>query len=159
MLLFILLAFPLPLLGQTPGQRIPSRERVHAEYINNIMGGINEARTGWMEEIEADDLDPLMATYTPDATVIPPGGGSLYGQDAIRAYWEEALPGLGAIRTGLGDMDASGQMAMVAGTYSLERRQENGVMVRESGGLLTVFVQSGREWLIRAQVFASPTAG
>ena len=55
-----------------------------------------------------------------------PGEGPLYGRDAIRAYWEKALPGLGAIHTGLGDMDASGQMAMVVGSYSLERRQANG---------------------------------
>lgn len=159
LLLAVLIGVPFPLLGQTPGQRIPSRERVHAEFINNIMGGINEARANWMEGIETDDLDPLMATYSPDATVIPPEGGPLYGRDAIRAYWEEALPGLGSVRTGLGDMDASGQMAMVAGTYSLERRQESGSIVRESGGVLTVFVQVGRDWFIRAQVFTAQTAG
>lgn len=159
LLLFVLLALPLPLLGQTPGQKIPSRERVHAEFINNIMGGINETRADWVEGIEADDLDPVMATYADDATVIPFGGGPLYGKDDIRTYWEEVLPSIGAIQSGLGDMDASGQMAMVAGTYSVERRRENGAVVRESGGILTVFVQRGREWLIRAQVFGVPTAG
>jgi len=158
-LLLLLLALPLPLFGQTPGQRIPSRDRIHAEFIENIKGGIDEARTRWMERIETDDMDPLMATYSSDATVIPPGGGPLYGREAIRAYWEEVLPGLGPVRIGLGDMDASGQMAMVAGTYSLQRRQENGAVVLESGGLLTVFVQVGREWFIRAQVFAAPTVG
>ena len=155
----VFLSLPLPLLGQTPGQRIPSRERVHAEYINNIMGGINETRADWGERFEADDLDNLMAIYSSDATVILPGEGPLYGRDAIRAYWEEALPGLGAIDTGLGDLDASGQMAMVAGSYSLERRQGNGAIVRESGGLITVFEQVGRDWLIRAQVFSGPGAG
>ena len=159
LLVFVLAAMPFSLYGQTPGQRIPSRERVHAEFINNIMGGINEARTDWMEGTEADDLDSLMETYADDATVIPFDGGPLYGKDAIRTYWEEVLPGIGGIQSGLGDMEASGQMAMVAGTYSLGRRQENGAVVRETGGILTVFVQRGRDWLIRAQVFGAPTAG
>jgi ketosteroid isomerase-like protein len=158
-LIFALFALPFPLYGQTPGQRIPSRERVHAEFINNIMGGINEARADWMDGIEADDLDAVMATYADGATVIPFGGEPVYGKEAIRTYWEEVLPSIGPIRSGLGDMDASGQMAMAAGTYSVEGRQENGAVVRESGGLLTVFVQRGREWLIRAQVFGAPTSG
>ncbi len=153
------LAFPGILEGQVPGRRIPSRERVHAEYINNIMGGIDEARAGWMAGVGDDRLDPLMAHYTADAMVIPPNGEPLYGQEAIRAYWQEILPTLGRVQTGLGDMDASGQMAMIGGTYSMERRQENGVLVRESGGLLTVFVQAGRRWFIRAQVFAAPNPG
>ena len=154
-----LLTFPSLLDGQLPGQRVPSRERVHAEYITNIMGGINEAREGWMAEIEADRLDQLMANYTSDAMVIPPKGEPLYGGEAIRSYWEETLPTLGKIQTGLGDLDASGQMAMIGGTYFIEHLQENGAVVRESGGLLTVFVQTGRRWFIRAQVFGAPAPG
>lgn len=154
-----LLASPNLVKGQLPGQRIPTRDRIHAEFISNIMDGINQAREGWMEEVEKDQLDPLMEAYTPDAMVIPPDGEPLYGELAIKSYWEENLPELKRIQTGLGDMDASGKMAMIAGTYAMERVGENGAVIRESGGLLTVFIQSGRDWLIRAQVFASPNPG
>jgi len=157
--LSLLLALPASLDAQVPGQRIPSRERVHAEFINNILDGINDTRESWMEEIEGDRLDALMAIYTSDAMVIPPGGQPLYGRDAIRSYWEETLPDLGGIQTGLGDLDASGQMAMVGGTYSLNRIGDHGNVVPESGGLLTVFVQTGRRWFIRAQVFATRPSG
>jgi ketosteroid isomerase-like protein len=135
------------------------RERVHAEFINNIREGIDETREGWMADIAGDRLGSLMEHYASDAMLIPPRGEPLYGRAAIRDYWEENLPHLGQVQTGLGDLDASGQMAMIGGTYSIEKVLENGAIVRESGGLLTVFVQTGRRWFIRAQVFANPTSG
>lgn len=153
------LASPTILSAQIPGQRIPTRERVQAEYISNIMGGINEAREGWMADATNDQLDDLMSHYASDAMVIPPDGEPLYGWDAIRSFWGEVLPEMGAVQTGLGDMDASGQMAMIGGTYSIQRRQGSGALINESGGLLTVFVQNGRSWFIRAQVFAAPSTG
>lgn len=158
--LVILMVVPALLNGQNlPGQRTPSRERVHAEFINNIMGGINEARGNWMDGVREDSVDRIMATYASDAMVIPPASEPIYGWDAIRSYWEDNLPRLGTIQTGLGDMDASGQMAMIAGTYSLQKIQGSGSVATETGGLLTVFVQTGRTWLIRAQVFAAPPSG
>lgn len=156
--LVTLMGVPALLNGQNlPGQRAPSRERVHAEFINNIMKGINETRGEWMDGVREDSLDRIMATYASDAMVIPPAGEPIYGWEAIRSYWEENLPRLGTIQTGLGDMDASGQMAMIAGTYSLQKIQESGSVATEAGGLLTVFVQTGRTWLVRAQVFAAPS--
>ncbi len=158
---FLVLLFfyiPTPAESQTPGQRVPSRDRIRAEFLDNIREGIDDARNGWMETIGSDRIDDLMTHYTDGAMIIPPGGGPLYGTEAIRAYWEGVLPSLGEMRMGLGDLDASGQMAMIGGTYTTERVGANGGMVRESGGLLTVFVQAGRRWLIRAQVFAAPTA-
>ena len=129
------------------------------ELPDRLRIGIDETREKWMEEIAGDRLGPLMEQYASDAMVIPPRGEPLYGKAAIRDYWEENLPQVGRIQTGMGDLDGSGQMAMIGGTYSIEKLQDNGAIVRESGGLLTVFIQTGRRWYIRAQVFANPTSG
>lgn len=159
-LLVCLLVLPSLLQAQvTPGQKVPSRERIRAEFFANILEGINQTRDEWMQDVERDDLEGLMVLYTPEAMLVPPGGQPIYGSEAIRAYWEENLSAIRTIQTGSSDMDASGQMAMVGGSYTLERTGTGVVGARESGGLLTVFVQTGRDWRIRAQVFGSPGGG
>lgn len=152
--LLILLAYPVFAEGQTvPGMRTPSREAVKAEFLSNILDGVDNVRREWMVEIRRDSLDPLMAHYTSDAVLIPPDGLPLKGRDAIRAFWEETLPRIESVDAGMTDMDASGQMAMIAGSYSMEWLRQGASPLRESGGLLTVYVQTGRRWFIRAQVF------
>ncbi len=152
--LLILLAHPLFALGQTvPGMRTPSRAAVKAEFLSNILDGVDSVRREWMEEVRGDSLQSLMARYTSDAVLIPPDGLPIKGREAIQAFWEETLPRIGSVEAGMTDLDASGQMAMVAGSYSMEWLRAGSSPHRESGGLLTVYVQTGRRWFIRAQVF------
>ncbi|MDT8341294.1 MAG: DUF4440 domain-containing protein [Longimicrobiales bacterium] len=137
----------------TPGARLPARETVRAQFISDVVQGVDETRRSWMEEVQQDDLDKVMKLYTAEAVVIPPGGLPQKGTEAVRAFWEATLPRIGSVEAGMIDVDASGQMAMVAGSYSMEWRLPTGSSVRESGGLLTVYVRNGKRWLIRAQVF------
>lgn len=142
--------------GQVPGQRIPSRERIRSEFLENVMRGIHPLRREWMADVQEDRLDHLVSLYSSDAVIIPPDGMPRRGEEAIREFWSETLPNTGSIETGLSDVDASGQMAMVAGNYLLHDLDDDGRSRQISGGMLTVFVQTGRTWHIRAQVFGNP---
>ena len=153
--ILLILFSPFSLEAQVPGQRIPTRDRIRAEFISNIMEGINRAKEGWVADVNGHQLESLMTRYAPDAMMVPPGDDPIYGREAIRSYWQEALPSLGRVQTALADLDASGQMAMLGGTYTLNWLGRNGESPGESGGILMVFVQVGRDWFIRGQVFGS----
>ena len=151
------LAFPASGAAQTiPGTRSPTRDAIRAEYISNILPGLGEVRSAWEQGIQEHDAEVLVTLYTVDAMVTPPSGTPAYGAEAIQAYWEEALPGMVRVQAGMGEIDASGQMAMVAGSYVLETRQETGAIRRQTGEMLTVYTQVGRRWFIRAQIFGTP---
>ena len=158
-LMVALLATAGPAGSQVPGQRLPSRDRIRAEFLENILQGVNELRREWTEQIREDRLDPLMELYTEDAVLISPDGVASRGSEAIREFWSGLLPSLGSIESGLSDLDASGQMAMVSGSYVMHRMSEDGRSERRSGSLLTVFIQNGRTWRIRAQVFGHAGEG
>lgn len=152
--LLILPVLPIAVVAQTvPGFRTPSRDAIKAEFLANVMKGLDVTRKDWTDNVRADRLDKLMALYTSDAVIIPPDGFPLKGQDDIRGFWAGILPRIGDMDAGLVDMDASGQMAMVAGGYSLELLQGGEAPLKKSGGLLTVYTQVGHKWYIRAQVF------
>ncbi|GMV04526.1 MAG: hypothetical protein AMXMBFR53_08060 [Gemmatimonadota bacterium] len=153
-LVALMVALPGAALAQTvPGARMPTRETVRAQFLSDVVDGVDEVRKSWVDGIGHDSLGEVMSLYAPDAVVIPPEGLPIKGVEEIRAYWEATLPKIGSVEAGMTDVDASGQMAMIAGSYSMEWLRPTGSSVRESGGLLTVYVRTGRRWFIRAQVF------
>jgi uncharacterized protein (TIGR02246 family) len=159
LLLGIFTPSPTPLQAQVPGQRIASRERIRSEFMDNVLRGINRVRRDWTASVENDELDQLLSLYSDDAVLVPPDGVPRRGREEIEAFWAEFLPMAGSIQTGSSDFDASGQMAMAAGRYFMYARNEQGASQQLSGGLVTIYVQTGRDWHIRAQIFGAPTQG
>lgn len=134
-----------------PGHHGSRSEAIRAEYLSNVMRGLDPSRTEWGVDVQEDRLESLVALYTEDAVIIPPDGAPLIGRKAIREFWRALLPQIGYFDSGLTDVDARGDMAMVAGDYSLESLQDGVPPIPTSGAMLTVYVHSGRQWLIRAQ--------
>lgn len=137
----------------TPGHHGSGHEAIRAEYLSNVMRGLDPSRTEWSVAVHEDRLESLVKLYTEDAVIIPPDGIPLIGRKAIREFWRAVLPRIGFFDSGLTEMDARGDMAMVAGDYSLESLQDGAPPIPTSGAMLTVYVQSGHRWLIRAQAF------
>jgi uncharacterized protein (TIGR02246 family) len=150
-----ILALPGSVAAQViPGGHTPRREQERARYVANVLAGVAPVRLAWMNAVARDSLDAVMALYTDDAVVTPPDGEMRMGREAIRAFWEGFMPGIGAAEIGMADMDASGRMAMIVGPYTLDSVADTGEVTRESGSLLTLYVQEDRGWAIRAQVFS-----
>lgn len=139
--------------AQAPGYQQLDNRQLMAEYRAEVLQGINQVMDRWGRAWGRDDVEEVMDLYWDNATLIPPGGRPLRGHGAIRGYFEASFPEHGTVEAFTLDFDASGGMAVVSGNYTL---QSGGV--QSSGALTTVYLQRGRTWRIRAQVF-TPSAG
>jgi ketosteroid isomerase-like protein len=154
-LLAFLLVPPSAGAGQVaPGFRTPSRETIKAQFIDDILKGLEPARVEWSRCVRNDDLNSLMKLYSDDAILVPPNGAPIKGRKLIRQFWEGVLPHIGDIDSGLADVDGSGVMAMIAGAFTLQSTRDDGTSVQRTGSLLTVYVRVDSRWFIRAQTFS-----
>lgn len=131
-----------------------------AEFYAAVMRGVNESLTAWQEAWASDDAAALAALYTEDALLVLPGGAVLRGRDAIEEHFDSMLPSWGSVRASMVDFDASGEMALVGGSYHFaEQVQGDGMGPTRIAGLhVTVLMQSSGSWRVRSQMFHLPAA-
>lgn len=153
--LLLLLSFhtvlPASVQAQAPGYNGPDARQIRAEYRAQVIGEINEVLDDWTTAWSSDDLATLGEMYTDEAVVFPPTGPPLSGPEAIRGWLGDVLPGQGTAEAFLQDFEAAGSMAAVQSNYRIY--VSDGPASEVSGTLFTVFLQQGRSWRIRSQVF------
>lgn len=137
--------------AQAPGYPSVPIGAVRAEYVAEVIVQINEVLADWGEHWGQDHVDELVDMYWEDALLIAPDGVLRRGRDDLRAYFAEALSGMGDVEAFMLDFDASGGMSQVFGNYLLEVAGQ-----QTSGAMLTVYARRGRSWKIRSQVFMPP---
>ncbi|GMV06550.1 MAG: hypothetical protein AMXMBFR53_28260 [Gemmatimonadota bacterium] len=151
-LLLVVLVAAAPAAAQVlPGTTARERGSIRAEFLDAVMHGVRETSTRWMDALHGGDADAAAALYLDDALLVPPSGREVIGADAIRRYMAEAVESLGGLETFLSDVDASNNMAMTAERFVLPPASPGDDVMR--GTLLTVWLNDGRRWRIRAQVF------
>ena len=151
-LLFLVLS-AIPVHGQAPGYQQLNPASVRAEYTAEVLDRINDHLAEWGEAWANDRVGELAGLYWEDAILIPPGGTSLRGREAIRSYFAGSLSEHGHIEAFMLDFDASGGMSQVFGNYILGYQGGEKAGTQESGPMVTVYVRRGRTWRIRSQVF------
>jgi uncharacterized protein (TIGR02246 family) len=62
---------------------------------NNLTTEISNAVAKLMNYVNQGDLDNMVAMYTDDTSVLPPGEKSIYGIEAVREFWNEMLHQVG----------------------------------------------------------------
>lgn len=129
------------------GSGAPLAQRAQAEYRARILEQIQERLVDWREAWNTDDAEALTEFYTEDAVLRPPRSGALRGRALIGRFLTQALPLAGEIRTGLYDLEGSGRLAYIAGTW--EHDQDG----RTWHGDYALVLEAGRVWRIRAQLF------
>ncbi|MEM7415269.1 MAG: SgcJ/EcaC family oxidoreductase [Gemmatimonadota bacterium] len=139
--------------AQAPGYQQIDIGSVRAEYVAEVLDRINDLYADWGETWATDQVDELSELYWEEALLIPPDGELRRGRDEIRAYFTEVLPDHGHIEAFMLDFDASGGMSQVFGNYMLGIQHGAQAGTTERGTLITVYVQRGRHWKIRSQVF------
>jgi ketosteroid isomerase-like protein len=144
-------AAPSAAAAQAPGYPQIDTRSIMAEYHAEVIEHVNRVMGEWGAAWGRDDLDGVVGLYWDNAVLIPPGGAPLRGLDAIREHLTRTLPTTGRMEAFMLDFDASGGMAVVFGNYMLE---DGGT--QRTGPLITVYLQRGRTWKIRSQVFADP---
>lgn len=139
--------------AQAPGYQQVDTRQIMAAYHAEVLEGVNRVMARWGTAWGNDDVDRVADLYWENASLLPPDGPPRRGLEAIRGYLAEVLPRQGQMEAFLLDFDASGGMALVTGNYTVEL---DGVPRR--GALTTVYLQRGRTWKIRSQIF-TPQAG
>lgn len=142
---------PIDASAQAPGYEQVDTRSIMAAYHAEVIERVNRVMGSWGSAWGRDDVDGVADLYWESAVLIPPGDTPLRGQEAIRGYLTLTLPTQGRIEAFMLDFDASGGMAVVYGNYLLE---VDGI--QRTGPLVTVFLQRGRTWKIRSQVFSAP---
>lgn len=137
--------------AQAPGYPSVPIGEMRAEYVAYVITEINDVLAEWGGHWGEDRIEDLVDMYWDDALFIAPDGTLRRGRDELRTYFTEALPRMGGIEAFMLDFDASGGMSQVFGNYMLTVEG-----VGTSGPMLTVYVQRGRGWRIRSQVFMPP---
>lgn len=155
--LLLLAVLAAPVASQAPGYNGPDARQIRAEYRATVIGEINEALDEWSTAWSQDDYDTLEEMYTDDAVVFPPAGPPIRGSEAVQAWLQDLLPGQGAAEAFLQDFEAAGNMAAVQTNYRIY--VSDGPTSEVNGTLFTVFLQRGRSWLIRSQVFRENPPG
>lgn len=142
--------------AQAPGYQQIDQRSIRAEYTAEVLDRINDLLLEWGEAWANDRPDELSEYYWEDALLIPPEGGLRRGREEIQAYFEEVLGTHGRVEAFMLDFDASGGMSQVFGNYMLQIQQGPNAGAQQNGPLITVYVQRGRNWRIRSQVFLPP---
>ncbi len=152
-----LCAWSRPTSAQAPGYQQIDPGSIRAEYVAEVLDRINELLADWGSAWAEDRPEELSDYYWEDALLIPPEGGLRRGREEIAEYFDEVLSNHGHIEAFMLDFDASGGMSQVFGNYMLGIQQGAEAGTQKTGPLITVYVQRGRRWRIRSQVFLPPS--
>jgi ketosteroid isomerase-like protein len=151
-----LLALLLPQAGVSaaqlmPGGRIVDVGRLRGDFYSQMTAKVREVMDSWQEVWRKVGDRPLQQLYSPQATLLQPGGMPLNGREEIGAFSETAFPVTSALRTGMQDLEACEGFAYLSGYYAIDPiRPDRG---SSSGRHFTLIQQEGGRWLIRLQFF------
>jgi ketosteroid isomerase-like protein len=158
-LLIAALALGEPAGAQTPGYPPIDPRKLLLEYQAEVLERINEVDAAWGHAWSNDRIDDLLELYWDDAVLLPPDRPPLRGRERIRSYFEEVLPVQGNAEAFMLDFDASGGMSQVFGNYMIGIQAGPDAGTQLTGSLVTVYMQRGRTWKIRSQVFVEGRGG
>lgn len=136
-----------------PGASLDSPTSVRARFMQTVLAEVREPLSRWSEAWTAHDRDGVAEAYTEDAYLVTAEGTTVTGREAIRRHFGRAADRLGTMELFLQDADASHRMLMTMCRYVLEPGSPGLGGAREAGSVMSVWVQDGRTWRIRAQVF------
>ena len=120
---------------------------------------LSSERASRIHRLEFDEMATVF--YAHDATLMPSGGETVRGIDAIREFWR-ATPkdGLVALTLELLDVEVSGDIAYEVGHFNRTLRPDHGAPFQEHGKYLVVY-RAGAEgdWKAVAEMFNSDSRG
>ena len=108
------------------------------------------ATEAWEAAFNAKDIDGIVALYTSDARVLPPGGEMASGSDVVRTVFGGIIDaGIGGELTSI-ESKVSGNMAYDVGTLTL---RVDGAVVATGKFIVTMRRGDDGEWLITNDIW------
>ena len=156
--LVLLALAPAPLVSQVlPGVTGRDRGSIRAEFLEAVMRGVRTTVSRLEEAWNGDAAEDAANLYHEDAFLVTADGREVRGRSDVLAYFRATLPLSGSLETSLLDVDASNNMAMTVDRFVLAGSEPGDA--ERHGLVFTVYVNGGRVWTIRSQVFRPDVGG
>lgn len=130
--------------------------REQPEPIDSEIRAIVRTDDAWVAAFNAADIDRLVALYTADAVIMPPGMESLTGRETIRAWLQSFFARFRAEQEIIHDeVQVAGDWAYLRGRYSLAMTPTGGAEpVSERGKHLVIWRrQPDGSWLAARDIW------
>ena len=136
-----------------------SEKQSNSQRIERILRDLD---TEWAKTAAAKDVERTIAYYSDDAVVFPPNATSAATKEAIRNGWKDMFASPGFMMTWQPtrvQIDKSGEMAWVSGTYELTMNDASGKPINDRGKYLEVWEkQTDGNWKCAADMWNSDLA-
>jgi ketosteroid isomerase-like protein len=120
---------------------------------------LRDLDSNWAKAAATKDVEQTIAFYSDNAMVFPPNATSAATKEAIRNGWKEMFASPGFVITWQPNrvqVDKSGGMAWVSGTYELTMNDTSGKPVNDRGKYLEVWEkQTDGNWKCAADMWNS----
>lgn len=115
-----------------------------------VRAAVEAANKKFMAAVAKGDAAALASLYATDAHVFPSHSDIVKGRAAIQALWESVIDsGIAAADVATLEVEASGPLAVVTGTYVMKTRDGR---VADRGKYMVVWKKVGGQWLIHRDI-------
>lgn len=125
--------------------------------IASVRKAIEAGNAKWVEAFNRGDTAGVAASYTDDATLLPPNNEMIQGRQGIQKFWSGAIEmGLKDASLTTVDVGGSGDTAYEIGKYTLKIQAAGQEGVTDSGKYLVVWQrQANGTWKLHADIWNS----
>lgn len=131
-----------------------SRER---QFGREDVAAIRQLIDGFVAAYNAKDAEKAVSYFSGAATLMPPNSSAVHGPESIKGYYQIRF-GQGAtdLRVEPGEIQGSGSLAYIVGTYSLRLAPEGGPETRDRGKFVWIARNMpGNNWRFEVHIWSS----
>lgn len=121
------------------------------------VAAIRQLIDGFVAAYNAKDADKAVSYFSGAATLMPPNSSAVHGPESIKGYYEIRF-GQGAtdLQVEPGEIQGSGTLAYIVGTYSLRLASEGGPETRDRGKFVWIARNMpGNNWRFEVHIWSS----
>ncbi len=124
-----------------------------ASFAGNAKTAIEAGAVAFVDAFNSGDGKNLAALYTEDATVLPPGGATVVGREAIAKFWQGAIDsGLKAEKIDPVEVHEMGDLTGEVGNFILIAPGESGE-TKVHGKYIVIWKQVDGTWQLHRDIY------
>jgi uncharacterized protein (TIGR02246 family) len=133
-----------------------------AQAQQSVRKGIEANNRRFIEVFNKGDGAAVAAMYATDARLLPPNSPMIEGRQNIQTFWQGFISmGVKIVKLDVDQVEASGNLAIEVGHYSLTIPAAGGGTITDEGKYVVVWKRQGRNWKLAVDIFNTnmPAAG